>query len=371
MMKTIAEHRLRQNPQTFALILSVAVSVVGFLVSTSSAEAADCANPRALGLERTVTVDTAGGPMYGHQQYKDIDFLKPKEVVLTFDDGPLRRNTRAVLEALEAHCTKATFFMVGRQAVADPKMVKEVASAGHTIALHTWSHLNLATHRTDRAIAEIELGLSAVKAAAGDARVLPFFRFPYLSDPKRMKAYLKARDIATFSIDVDSYDYRTRSGSEVHRKIMSQLESRGQRGILLFHDIQSSTARGLKPLLDDLAKNGYKIVHMSSSKTVQSLPEYDEEAKRLLEKRSYTVASKPLVTRTFTWQMPAPGEDDNLADRVRKSRTAGSQSPTGPTPQPAATPAPAQQGSTPDVPPTIRSARPVQETDWRRAIFER
>ena len=73
-----------------------------------------------LGVSRVVEIDTSKGARFGNMQYKDIDFLKPGEIVLTFDDGPLRPKTTSVLNALEGHCTKATFFMVGRMALVDP-----------------------------------------------------------------------------------------------------------------------------------------------------------------------------------------------------------------------------------------------------------
>src|SRR5215510_1511732 len=69
-----------------------------------------CPNPNALGLARTVEVDTTGGPGFGFEQYKAHDFLVQREVVLTFDDGPWPVNTRAVLDALAQHCVKAIFF---------------------------------------------------------------------------------------------------------------------------------------------------------------------------------------------------------------------------------------------------------------------
>lgn len=121
--------------RTCAAILSCAA--VG---ATASIANAACDNKNALGVERVVEVDTTKGPRLGHVQYKDIDFLRPGEVVLTFDDGPSHQTTPKVLEALRAHCTKAIFFMVGRMAVAYPDMVRTVEEAGHTIGSHTWSH---------------------------------------------------------------------------------------------------------------------------------------------------------------------------------------------------------------------------------------
>ena len=57
-----------------------------------------CANPDALGIGRTVEIDTTGGPGFGFEHFKDLDFLRDKEVVLTFDDGPWPVNTPAGAE---------------------------------------------------------------------------------------------------------------------------------------------------------------------------------------------------------------------------------------------------------------------------------
>ena len=73
-------------------------------------------NPNALGVARTVEIDTTGGPGFGFEHFKSHDFLREGEVVLTFDDGPWPKNTVAVLNALAAHCTKAIFFPIGTHA---------------------------------------------------------------------------------------------------------------------------------------------------------------------------------------------------------------------------------------------------------------
>src|SRR5580765_7918979 len=123
-------------------------------------------NPDALGVARVVEIDTTGGPGFGFEHFKQHDFLKPGEVVLTFDDGPWLNNTPAVLAALAKHCTKALFFPIGKHATYYPEILKEVAAAGHTIGSHTWSHQNLMRAKSpDEAKAEIEKAISAVKWA--------------------------------------------------------------------------------------------------------------------------------------------------------------------------------------------------------------
>ena len=69
--------------------------------------------------------------------------LKHKEVILTFDDGPIKGNTTRILKSLKEECVKATFFYVGTMARAYPTLVRKVVREGHTLAHHTHSHNRL------------------------------------------------------------------------------------------------------------------------------------------------------------------------------------------------------------------------------------
>lgn len=239
-----------------------------------------------IGLSRVVEIDTAGGPRFGSLQYHGNDFLADGEVVLTFDDGPLRRNTQAILDALDAQCTRATFFIVGRMALADPEMLKEVAKRGHTIGNHTWSHKNLAGTTAPTFKQEIELGLSMTTAALGHP-VAPFFRYPYLAHNKPSLAYLAGRNTSVFSIDVDPKDFMTHDPAVVIKKVMGLLEKQ-HKGIILFHDIQPGTAKALPSLLAEMKSKGFKVVHLIASTTATTLPEYDAMAAKLLAKKTGT-----------------------------------------------------------------------------------
>lgn len=263
--------------------------------------------PDLLGLSRIVEIDTDKGPLFGTTPRGEFDFLAEGEVVLTFDDGPSRRHTKAVLEALDAHCTKATFFMVGRMAVSDPAMVREVASRGHTVGVHTWSHAKLQGIDPDKAKDEIELGLSAV-ARAMRGPVAPFFRFPYLRTTPQSKRYLKSRHVASFGIDVDSRDFKTRSGAKVKATVLAQLAKR-RKGILLFHDIQLSTAQGIKDILDALKARGYKVVHIVPKAAATTLADYDTLADRELLRRNAAKTKQPLATRSVVWSQQS-GTDE-------------------------------------------------------------
>jgi peptidoglycan-N-acetylglucosamine deacetylase len=273
---------------------------------------AGCDNrPSAIGLSRIVEIDTTGGPRFGHSQYKDVDFLQDGEVVLTFDDGPMRHYTKRILDTLDAHCTRGTFFSVGKMALADPETLKETARRGHTVASHTWAHAKLSALSPAKATAEIEMGNSAVTRAMGGP-IAPFFRFPYLRDNKAALDHLKTRNMSTFSIEVDSQDFRTRNPGQVLRNVMSQLKT-AKKGIILFHDIQPATAGALSSILDNLKAGGFKVVHLVSKQTNTTLPEFDALVEREIEKKRLALASQPLgnpaAAPASSGARSKPGED--------------------------------------------------------------
>ena len=266
---------------------------------TPTIATAGCANnPNALGLARIVEVDTTGGPGFGFEHFKDLDFLRPKEIVLTFDDGPWPRNTPAVLAALAANCTKATFFPIGKHTMWHPEILKQVAEAGHSIGSHTWSHADLSKKSKEEAIREIEMGASAVHLAVGGPTA-PFFRFPDLRHPPEMVTYLGQRNIAIFSCDFDSFDFKMRKPEQVVKSVLTKLEKHGK-GIILMHDFQHATAEALPELLAQLKANGYRVVHMVPKAPLQTLAEYDELVKK--ENKLPTVSERPTssVVRTIS-----------------------------------------------------------------------
>jgi len=238
-----------------------------------------CENAYALGVSRVVEIDTTGGPAFGFEHFKQYDFLRDKEVVLTFDDGPWPQNTPAVLKALADNCLKATFFEIGEHAMWHPEITKQVIEAGQTVGTHTWSHKDLAQNPyasdLEKSKQEIEMGNSAVHMAAAGAPVAPFFRFPDLQHPPQMVAYLGQRNIAIFSTDIDSFDFKIKKPDLVIKSIMSKLEKRGK-GIILMHDFQRATAEAMPELISQLKVSGYKVVHLVPRQPLTTFPRYDE-----------------------------------------------------------------------------------------------
>src|SRR5579872_412884 len=252
-----------------------------------------CANPDALGIGRVVEIDTTGGPGFGFEHFKQLDFLRDKEVVLTFDDGPWPQNTPSVLKTLADECTTGIFFSIGKHATYYPEILKQVAAAGHTIGAHTWSHATLTNKKLseDQRKEEIEKGFSAVKWALGGASPSPFFRFPALQHPPEMVTYLGTRNVAIFSCDLDSFDFKARNPQQVIDVTMKKLDKLGK-GIILMHDFHKHTAEALPELLHRLKAGGYKVVQMRAKAPVQTLAQYDEDLQK--DVKLPTVSARPV-----------------------------------------------------------------------------
>jgi len=259
----------------------------------------DCPGNRdALGVSRVVEIDTTGGPGFGFEHFKQYDFLQPNEVVLTFDDGPWPGHTPAVLAALAANCTKAVFFPIGQHTMWAPEILKQVAAAGHTIGSHTWSHKDLSKLSFQDAKDEVEKGISAVKWGLGTAPA-PFFRFPALRHPPEVVTYLGQRNIAIFSTDMDSFDFKIRKPEQVISSVMTKLKKHGK-GIVLMHDFQKATSQAAPELLRQLKMNGYRVVFMKPREPVQTIASYDELIQK--EQKLPTVTNKPTSDVVHTIQ---------------------------------------------------------------------
>src|SRR6478609_2462230 len=138
-------------------------------LATAKARAADCpGNPNALGTSRVMTIDPREFPRVGTVQYSHSLPLEDKEVVLTFDDGPMPPYTNRVLDVLAEHCVKANYFLVGRMARGYPDLARRIAAEGHTVGTHSENHL-LGFDRApiDTVKNEIEQGIVSVSGVVG------------------------------------------------------------------------------------------------------------------------------------------------------------------------------------------------------------
>jgi peptidoglycan/xylan/chitin deacetylase (PgdA/CDA1 family) len=221
-------------------------------------------NPNALGTSRVLAVDPAQFSRVGHMQYPDSLPLNDKEVVLTFDDGPLPPYSTQVLDILAAQCVKATYFLVGEMARAYPAVVRREYEEGHTLGTHSEDHpMRFGTLPIERMRFEIDAGISDVGAALGDPKYLaPFFRIPGLDRSDLLESELAARSLTVFSSDTLADDWhRNITPALITSLALSRIEALGK-GILLLHDIHPKTVAALPGILKGLKDKGFHIVQV-------------------------------------------------------------------------------------------------------------
>jgi peptidoglycan/xylan/chitin deacetylase (PgdA/CDA1 family) len=241
------------------------------LPATSAGEPADTcsAAPDMLGTSRVMSIGAPNGVEVGLKTYPQTLKLEDHEVILTFDDGPLPETTGKVLDALKAQCVRATFFLIGQNAAANPQFVRRQIREGHTVAHHTWSHPSITMRglSDEAARADITKGIAADERAAYGAAAtpqtphVPFFRFPGFADTQPLLAWLAGQKVAVFGADLWASDWLEMTPETELNLIMSRLDAAG-RGIILFHDSRPSTAAMMPDFLRELKTRNYRVVHI-------------------------------------------------------------------------------------------------------------
>lgn len=243
----------------FGLRLAMAV----LTLSGTTAMAAECPRADALGTASVLSVDPRNFPQVGLKSFPQSLPLADREVVLTFDDGPFPSTTNKILAALASECVRATFFLIGKNAQANPQTVRAIAGAGHGIGHHTWSHQILNRIGETSALEEIDRGIAADDAALGHAPSAKtrFFRFPGFASTPPLLAKLESRGMVVFGADLWASDWNPMSPEQQLTLLTARLEQ-ARKGIVLLHDTKQQTARMLPDFLRYLKRGGYKVVHV-------------------------------------------------------------------------------------------------------------
>ncbi len=177
---------------------------------------------------------------------------RPGCVYLTFDDGPSEHHTRRVLDVLDLHGAKGTFFMVGREVQQWPAVAREVVARGHALGNHTLTHPRMDRMSNPARQFEIEQMASVLNELG--AHPDPLFRPPYgHMSPGLLLFCLRHRHVVAYW-SRDSFDFRL-SGPEVVREFRERPVAAGD--IVLFHDDGSTAADALAELLPMWSASGF------------------------------------------------------------------------------------------------------------------
>ena len=176
----------------------------------------------------------------------------PKYVALTFDDGPSPRCTPRLLDGLRALGARATFFVVGCQAVKDPDIVQRIAAEGHQVGNHSYDHADLHSLTAAQALADLRRNDDLLRELLGDGDY--WVRPPYglMSDDEAA-----ALTVPLVNWSVDTEDWRTKDSARILDIIY---RCTGDGDIVLLHDRYQNTVDAVLAAIEHLQQQGYVFV---------------------------------------------------------------------------------------------------------------
>lgn len=128
------------------------------------------------------------------------------ELALTFDDGPLAKNTPQVLSILKENNIKATFFLLGENMYGNEKIIKQIIADGHEIGLHTYSHPNFYKCSEEEIRKEIDMNLDLLQKIANYKPKI--IRPPYGIVTKSFLKIAQQKKLTIISWSNDSLDWK-------------------------------------------------------------------------------------------------------------------------------------------------------------------
>ncbi len=177
---------------------------------------------------------------------------------MTYDDGP-GGPTGAILDALRARQMPATFFWLSRLAPNYPSIVQRAKSEGHELANHSHSHANLPTLGESGLDQQILESTRILERTYGQR--LRFFRLPYGNGVNKsaIRSRITQAGLVHVMWNVDSLDWQDRNPESCAARTIRQINAQG-RGIILFHDVHTTTIRASSIVMDHLRAQGARVV---------------------------------------------------------------------------------------------------------------
>lgn len=184
------------------------------------------------------------------------EYMEPKVVALTFDDGPNDKYTEKLLDGLKERGVKASFFLIGKCIDGNEEIVKRMDEEGHLIGVHCMQHTDLTKESTENALKQ--LGETGVMIAEITGKEPEYVRPPYGSWNSSLEEHVSS-ELGMLPVfwNVDSVDWKLKNTSKIVKKVVKET---GDGDIILMHDEFSTSIDAAFQIIDNLLANGYTFV---------------------------------------------------------------------------------------------------------------
>lgn len=190
-----------------------------------------------------------------NENVKPVDKDKPM-VALTFDDGPSKKYTSSILDALKEYNASATFFVLGSNAENAPELLQRMVLEGNEIGNHTFSHKQLTT-----------LSKAGVEEEIQETRECIYqitHTYPHVLRPpygsKNETVLQCANDALVVTWSLDTKDWKDRDAKVIVERIMKEVKDGD---IILMHDLYATSAQAACIVIPKLQEAGYQLVTVS------------------------------------------------------------------------------------------------------------
>lgn len=184
------------------------------------------------------------------------------EIALTFDDGYDGENADAILEILSQNNIKATFFITGEAAIANPAMIKKIIENGNELGNHSYSHPAFTRLSYSQMQDEVNRAETSIYNLT-EKSTLPYFRPPYGDyNSAVLQAVVDINYNKTITWTIDTLDWSGISAEEITRRVLDNASS----GAIVLMHVNSgakNTKYALQDIIDGLKSKGYTIVSLS------------------------------------------------------------------------------------------------------------
>ena len=176
---------------------------------------------------------------------------KPR-IAITFDDGPSETYTPRLLDGLKERNVKASFFVIGKMAEANPKLIQREKEEGHLIGNHTYNHVDISKISDEEAVSEIRKTNQVIEKVTKEN--VEYLRAPFGSWKKNL---IGRMDVFPVAWSIDPLDWTTENTDEIVNKVVTEVK---ENDIILMHDCYQGSVDAALRIIDILQKEGYEFV---------------------------------------------------------------------------------------------------------------